>query len=229
VVTVNGTSGTLHGHLNCSIATFDPDDELEWSTVAYAHYLPPTNRWTNRFDETYSFDDCIRLLLARPRKQAACVATHIPYAICTLLRIDQEVGILSDDSKAMGRAYLKQISDSLERNQRPDGSWPIEWWNDSEAELPASDFIKGHFAAITSAGHQLEWIALAPRELRPSTDSIAACVRSACRLVRFISRHDLNEIYPPVSHFARALCLIRATSPADVLSGTSDYSRLSKE
>jgi hypothetical protein len=212
-VTVNEKTGSLRDVLDCSIATFDFDDELEWSVIAYAHYLPPTRRWTNRFGETYSFDDCLRELLNRPLDQAACLGSHIPYAVCNALRINDQIPILDDQTTVACRAYLKEVGHELERRQMPDGYWPREWW---QSDISAATY-QNAFALITVTGHHLEWICLAPRDLRPSTKSIVDCVSATNRIVLKMSRHDLNEMYPPLSHLARAMCLARDISPVEVL------------
>jgi hypothetical protein len=219
-VTVDGNSGTLRDVLRCSIATFNSKNELEWTIVAYAHYLSPVNNWTNRFGETYSFDDCVDLLLKRPKEKAACLGIHIPYALCTLLRVDKQTPIISARTRGRCEAYLKEISAALERNQLPDGRWPVKWWQPDISNRKPPSTMGSVFVSITVAGHHLEWIALAPRHVRPSVESIATCVSSACRVARLLPRLEISELYPPFSHLVRAVCLLHDDTAAHVLAAS---------
>jgi hypothetical protein len=205
---VGDKPGALLDCLNCSIATFDAAAELEWTVTALAHYRPTLQPWRNHFGQEFTFDTCVQLLAHQSRDHAACYATHIPYALCTLLRIDEKCDCLSSLSRLTCETYLKSLAESLESGQTAEGHWPVWWWRGSKHQ-PKSDA----FDQITVTGHHLEWISLAPTHLRPSRRSIADAVNSTMSVMRAASRFELDELYAPVTHFARALCLTVGQSP----------------
>jgi hypothetical protein len=221
-VVADGRDGTLQNLLDCSIATFSAENELEWSIVAYAHYLPPTTKWTNRFNQTFSFDDCAQSLLEQSEEGSACLATHVPYALCTLLRVNEQLPIISERTIHLCERRLKEISKAIERNQRPDGRWPLRWWSPEEKDRRTPAEMGDAFLTVTIAGHHLEWIALAPAHLRPSSSSISASTVSACRVARLLPRYEVSEIYAPFSHLARAVFLLSGESVTNALSDNTN-------
>jgi len=158
-----------------SLARFDSQQELPWTAEALARYLAPCRRWTNRFGETYSFDDLVDLLVERPTRSPACYGTHIPYALICLSRIDNQTPILNANSRRRVRSYLLRLSQCLEDVQQTDGSWGIDSMrifrnpNTSRGERV---FEQGaafkRIATLICTGHHLEWISLAPPDRRPS-------------------------------------------------------------
>lgn len=116
--------------LDQSLSGYTHSGEIEWSIVAFASYLPPTNSWVNRFGHTFSFDDAARLLIARPFEASSCAGTHALFALAYL---DQANGrcsgkLLSFDTAKLVADYLKNISQALELLQDDDGSIPHDWY-----------------------------------------------------------------------------------------------------
>lgn len=57
-ITVNGRSYTLNDVLADSIAEFHlAQHELAWTAIVYAVYLSPGSQWTNKYGETYGFNE----------------------------------------------------------------------------------------------------------------------------------------------------------------------------
>lgn len=205
------TIGELVGD---SVARFDSSQELEWTTAALALYLAPRRAWTNRYGVEFSFDDAAELLLKQTQRGSACLGIHVPYALVCLLRVDDQHAILDASSREEIRKYLRRISTFLVESQGHDGLWRVG----ISGERPeSSTTFESLFLAVTSTGHHLEWIALAPRELRPPQKSVAKAAKGILRRVNFIIPEMRSELYCPLTHVARALCLLRGKSPTEMI------------
>jgi hypothetical protein len=90
-VVFDNATGSIREVLADSIANFClQQQELAWTAVAYALYLPPSRSWSNRFGETTSFDDLTNALLDFPMVDASCAGTHLAYALSVIARVDEE-------------------------------------------------------------------------------------------------------------------------------------------
>ncbi|MBX9789459.1 MAG: hypothetical protein K2Y37_11135 [Pirellulales bacterium] len=207
-------AATIADLLNDSIATFDPAQELEWTVEAFARYLAPQRSWENRFGESYDFDLCMRSLLSRPLGTGACLGTHALYAFAVLLRIDEKAPILSSTVRSRVRVRLRDAAGCLARNQRADGAWTKDW----PVRVPAASSGLD-WEALTATGHHLEWIALLSDDLRPPKASLRKAVCFLVASTNGLSSHEETDYYLPIAHAARALCLMRNTSPEALLGG----------
>jgi hypothetical protein len=91
------------------------------------------------------------------------------------LLVDRHRPILAEPTRSAVIAELGQTSQRLEHVQLASGAWTLDWAKDdppiASAWLP--DDQTGPLLHAT--GHHLEWIALAPPELRPKEE----CIRKA--------------------------------------------------
>jgi len=128
---VGGERFSLADLLLDSIACFElHQDEIEWTAIAYALYLPPRREWTNKFGERFSFVDLAGELLTRDLRQSSCCGTHILEAMLTMLRVDTEVTpILNATTRAALRRRLSALFRSALQTQCAHGSWPSDWWD----------------------------------------------------------------------------------------------------
>ena len=55
--------------------------ELPWTAIAYSLYPSVGPRWTNRFGESFGWDDLTEALLAAPLERGSCGGTHLLYAL----------------------------------------------------------------------------------------------------------------------------------------------------
>jgi hypothetical protein len=82
-------SFTLRDLLRDSVANFDlQQQEIVWTAVAYCLYLPPQNRWQNRDEMWFTFDDLANELLHRPLREGTCGGAHLLFAMTFLARVD---------------------------------------------------------------------------------------------------------------------------------------------
>jgi hypothetical protein len=211
IVAENGERGTLADVLNDAIARFSIDQEIEFTTVAFGLYLPPRTHWTNRFGQTYSFDDLV-LKLDRRFQESACAGTHVPYAFAMLVQVDAKTPILSTRSRGLIAAQLKRIAAVLEAEQRPDGSWSEDWYaalldSGASRERRPLVFPNELLGRVSVTGHHLEWIGLVPRELRPADAAVRRAVDylvGAVPQLATAARESANA-YCPVSHGVQGL------------------------
>lgn len=217
--TEDGAEHTIADMLRDSISRLSTDQELEWTVEALARYLAPQSTWTNRFGESFSIDDAVAVLASRPLGEGACFGIHVPYALTCLLVIDKSENheLLNASSRVSITRYLQHVTQRLLAQQHSDGSWSRDWPGDREhrrGELRTPWYDK-----ITATGDHLEWIALAPADVRPPNERIAKAVSASLVTVQGLSQWEISGYYNTLSHLARALCLLRAEDPMVILYG----------
>lgn len=214
VTTVSGAKGTVYDLLQDAILQYSPSEEQEFIAPALAMYLTAdSSPWINQFGEEYTFDHMLESLLARDHGDGTCCGCHVPFAIATLLSINETEGIISFSNRDAARRRLLETTRLLERSQLPSGGWDQRWPGHMEAKSPYRDAVLDR---ITVTGHHLEWLAFAPAEVRPSHHVIKRAVSSLSRDIDLLpefgnSRHF--KILLPCSHAANALCLLRGVDP----------------
>lgn len=191
--------------LRHALATFSFNDrDLEWTTVAFALYMPPQACWHSAMGEAVCFDDVAERLMGFSPAWGTCFGQHRLYALAVLLRADDQVRILSPYQRRRVVERLRQVSAALVANQLPDGSWPANWVegrNSTEDELDAVN------VRLRVTTHVLEWWALAPEEMAPPPQVIQ---RASEWLVSIMDGWDgvkVREHYTTLSHGGRALRL----------------------
>jgi hypothetical protein len=193
-----------------SVARFQlGQSELEWTAVAYSSYLPPSRSWVNRFGERFTFDDLADALLQRPEGEGPCYGTHVLYALNYLIRIDEACAVLEPVTVARIRQRLQQASMNLENAQYSTGAWSEDWHvprGEARSSLPEPPLAAKNI--VRASGHHLEWIALAPYDVRPSQACVARASSYLLRRGLSFAPSEIGESYGPLTHAARALCLL---------------------
>jgi hypothetical protein len=215
VTTTSGRAGTLVDLLQDTIMNFGWEQELEFVGCALAYWLPPERSWSNKFGETFTFDDLMNWLLAEPLGKGCCGGTHLPYTVVTLLRVDEQVSVLDLKVRTKAEQYLRHLADVLEKTQNPDGTWSRDWGESGQDGFLYSDTVLDN---ITIAGHHLEWIALVDEKYRPSKDCIRRAVVSVVDQVGRLrpSGYRSFKTILPCSHAAKAMCLMRDAEPYQI-------------
>jgi hypothetical protein len=165
------SSYSLRELLRDSVNNFDiRQDELSWTTIAYALYLPPEKTWINRYDESFTFDDLAKTLMRGSFIRASCGGTHILYALTMLIRTDSSLHCLSQGVRDDVFEYLKQMIKTAVESQREGGFWMMDWYRSSSrdanahyADQPLDDLD----SRLLVTGHLLEWLELLPIGLQP--------------------------------------------------------------
>jgi hypothetical protein len=208
-LTVAGKASTLRDVLRDSIAEFHlGQDEIVWTAMAYALYLPPTRDWINRYGEPYSFDQLVIEMLNRSLNSVSCGGTHLLYALSLLERCDREVPVLSAPVRERLGQYLERCVAVLQRTQRADGSWAQDW---NRELLPPSDRLglwpvdtAGSRMLITS--HLGEWLLYLRDGLRPPDDTLNRVGVWLAKALRGATEGDQEREVCPYSH---AVCTLR--------------------
>jgi len=220
VVTVEGEF-TLADVLSDSVARFSLTQELEWTTLADSSYLAPAKcEWTNKFGDTYSFDDVVGELLDRTSAGGACHGAHVPFALASVYACNDinDGSVISPTTNNRIEKYFHEIQRRLAQRQAPSGSWDSDWYQSLAMGQRSPDQVEHDRLIVT--GHLLEWVAVVPEEFRPPRHNIIAAVEFVTDVVTNCSPRKATGFYAPNTHVARALCLMRGHTLADELWAT---------
>lgn len=205
-VLVAGEQLTLRDLLNDSIANFHLRQvELSWTAEAYALYLPPQRRWTNRFGERFSFDDLARELLARPFNEASCFGMHLIRSLTTIHRVDASAAILSADARAAVTRRLSGLSLACAASQTADGGWPLDWHGAGPMRRHGLTVAETASNRLLMTAHVAEWLLILPASMRAPPELRRRAARWLLgRLATADGQAQLND-FCAYSHAAHAL------------------------
>ncbi len=213
--------------LDDAVAEFQIDQELEWTAVALALYLPPARAWTNRFGETTDFDTLAHELMGRPLARASCAGTHTLYALAMIDRADALDPVLSATTRGDLRDLLSQLSAEVAAGQRDDGSFNPYWYRRVDGlswyahyramrrspgsqrgapelylEGEADDLVE-HKVLVT--GHHVEWTLMLPPKMQMPPAVLARAAGFLARALSDASDGELANMFCPFSHASRFL------------------------
>ncbi len=220
-LTIDNKAFSIADVLRDSVSNFHlKQEEIEWTALAYALYLPPVAAWANRYGEQYSFDDLAHELLNRPMVGSACGGTHLLYSLTMIARADQIIPILSADVRNSVRQRLRVCVRLAVVSQKHDGSWPGDWFLDSDFSNryrgPSPVSTPQHQLAVT--GHLAEWMLYLPADLlAPDTTLEQACSWLFTHLKQ-LQHDDRESQFCPCTH---AICVLRRLGRSTTNNGTS--------
>jgi hypothetical protein len=213
-------SGTLRDVLKDSIANFHLNQkELPWTVLAYAIYLAPQKSWTNRFGETFNFDDVVRALIACRLDEQSCGGIHLLYSMTILGRVDAQQSILSQEARIELWTHIARAAQIAVKRQQPDGSWHPGW----NYELLPDDRPRGRSYSddkqnrLIMTGHLAEWMLYLPEE--HSVPEVVL-VQASRWLKSEIMSSDLafrEKLFCPTTHgvaFLRHVIFVSEETPA---------------
>lgn len=205
LITDSGQSGMIKDALNDMVATSNDGRELEFFTVALAHYLDRPFCWTDALGNQKSLEQLTLQLLGKPRGSGACYGTHVPYAIASILKCNEDSPCLEEAVKTDAEQYLIELSRQLVLNQEPDGTW-LHWISDSRRPYM---FGEERVDRINVTGHSLEWLAIAPARCRPDVHVINRAIEGLLKLAEVQAAQPEKSYKPklPLTHALRALRL----------------------
>lgn len=215
----SGETGDVGDLLDDSLMRFTLQQELEFSACAFARWLPPRRSWTNRFGREYAFDDIAAELSSRSFGTGACNGCHVVFALVNLFRADEQMPILSQRIRRGVESRLRECTLLLEENELADGGWNHRWSAADRADAEPKNVYGGRFDRIAVTGHHLEWIALAPAEVRPSIPVLRRAVHALVADIHGCSEPERANFknFWPLSHAARALTLLKDAAPTEFL------------
>jgi hypothetical protein len=199
-VTTEGFSFTLADLLRDSVANFDLEQkELPWTTVAYAIYLRQP-QWSNRYGESFTFDDVVDKLMSTRFEAASCGGTHLLYALTALLRTKAPSEGLSKSAHYKLAQYLQRQAVAAIQSQANDGSWDLNWHvapqDESQHALLPDSTAQANKLLVT--GHLLEWLELLPQEMQPPPEVYKKAARWLCRSLASTTDISLSNFCPVV-------------------------------
>lgn len=213
VTTSSGRTGTVAELLQDAIMRFSlSQSELDFVACALAMWLPPAKSWHDAFGNEYTFDQLVAKLIELPYGSGSCGGGHVPIAVATILHVDQEFHLLSEAVRQDAMTWLKGLARLLEQRECAQGGWDTIV---PDSTMPAVIWRDGLVDRITVTGHQLEWIAVAPPSVIPNESVITRAVVALRRDVETLPPVPERsfKVLLPVSHAARALCLLDAVDP----------------
>ncbi len=209
-VTTEDASFTLADLLRDSVENFDiKQQELAWTGVAYAIYLRQ-RQWSNRYGESFTFDDLANELMRTPFENVSCGGAHLLYALTVLLRAKGASEYVSESVRCELSQYLRRQTTVATQTQANDGSWDLNWHVVSKAEssdalFPAS---KAQLTKLLVTGHLLEWLELLPEEIQPPSDVYVQAARWICTSLASASVSSMRDYCPVVHALLAARALI---------------------
>lgn len=196
-ITLKDGKATLQEVLDESIANFTFDQgEMNWTALAYAHYVAPQKAWTDRFGVTTSFSDLANYLLEREFKNQSCGGMHLLQAIVALKAADDRHGIFDRATRIRCRNFVKDAIDKLISRQRDDGTWRYDWFLDQPQSKPETPSTK-----IVINGHVLEFLIDFDGDIPTQT-----VVRATSALIDLLEEELPKEIdICPLTHAIRGV------------------------
>ncbi len=218
-------SGTLADVVRDEAKRYHQTTEPEWIACGLSRYLV-NPRWENQFGQAMSIESLAVALMERPYGAGACLGTHVPNALATILNVHETTPVVSPACVEAIRARLKAYSAHLTGRQAEDGSWSADWPLESPSESQAppepmavelSQSVIAHKEKVTATGHHLEWFVLCPPELRPPDPVLRKAVRYLIgTLPGFEGGVQADfHVYLPASHAVRGLVLATGRQWAD--------------
>jgi hypothetical protein len=209
--------------LNDSLANFHlGQEELAWSALAYALYLPPQASWRNRFGESFSFDALADELIRRPLSKESCGGLHLVHALTVLLRANSEWHVvLSENSLSRIRKRLSEYATLAEASQLGNGSWRTNWHSAASKTEGQNGFSNADSvtAAVTVTGHLAEWLLILPHELQVAPDVPLRAAYWLEQQLRNVSEEDLFDNFCPYSHAVYVLRTLASARSSPEVSG----------
>jgi hypothetical protein len=214
--------------------------EIQWTTVAFALYLSPAKQWTNRFGETFTFDQACGELMSQPFETSSCGGTHSLFSLTILLRADQMRSILSEPIRHRLKNFLTSVAKAVAGSQDDEGAFPQYWYanivnerwyrdlvdqvqhdkSKSRAEK-ATDKLRTWYGAfgkpdsessqrVQMTGHHVEWMLILPQDMQPATETFQRAAKFLAQELKSAKDEEIQQSYCPFSHAVRYLRLISA-------------------
>lgn len=202
-IAVSGRSFLVSDLIQGCVANFTWEQEIEWSAISLALYLPPRKTWTNKYGEVFTFDQLIEKLSNRGLGEGQCFGLHVLQALDAVLAADGEHPILSPEAKLHAKTKVGQIANLVTETQGRRGYW-IRWW-DRESPPGESESVACSLEALAATSHLLEFLAHIPPDIAVDLDMVARGTNYlACRILD-ASPSAIASNYATFCHAANAL------------------------
>jgi hypothetical protein len=201
-IDVDGVKYTVADVVRAAQAGFGWDQELAFTALALAYYLPPGNTWTNKYGQRISFDAICDRLCALPMGNGACYGTHNLDALAALLAADSQNRILSSKVRGRARSVLKQAIGLLEKSQSSEGWWNRKWFHE---KVSSENETGNELSTLVVTSHTLEWLATAPEDIECSPHRIERAIKYLTARTLAERPARLEQLYGVYTHVGTAL------------------------
>ncbi|MHC4876858.1 MAG: hypothetical protein ACYTGL_10195 [Planctomycetota bacterium] len=193
-------------------------DEYEWSVMVFLHYMPHVRTWYTKEGQLITWDILADRLMRQRLARGVCYGNHRLYTLATMLQVDAEFELLTDEGRSRVVAYLKDVSDRLAATQSEEGYWDGRWPGE-EWDGPQPARVEGPLGMqadrLLATGHALEWWAIAPVEVLPAEEVTVKAGQWLVSEIDSLTDSEIRRYYTFLSHAGRALALWRGQFPAE--------------
>ncbi len=191
-------------------------DEYEWSTMIFLHYLPHVQKWKSTEGQTITWDRLADRLMRQRLADGVCFGYHRLFALVSMLNADEKEKILSDEKRQEVVSYLQDVTNRLVKTQSKEGYWDSKWPGDEWDGPPSEDKgspLGDEADRILATGHALEWWAFAPEEILPPDETLLKAIQWTYAEIDELSDAKVKRYYTFLTHAGRALSLWRGKMP----------------
>ncbi len=187
--------------------------EYEWTVLSLLLYAKSDAAWYTREGQQVSFDSLAVRAMRQPYSQGVCYGNHRLFTLVMMLRVNQEIPILREETERAISNFLTSATDRLIASQHADGYWDETWAADAwPLEETADEQVLSH--RLLATGHALEWWAMAPEPLLPPREVIVRASQWLLSQVDSMTDEQIAANYTFLSHAGRALALWRGQIPS---------------
>jgi len=161
IISRSGTKFTVGDKLKFAKKGFREDQELAWTLVALATYVPFGKKWQTDSGNKYDTEDVMRLAIQRDPRRETEGGPHHLYGIAYALQKYLDQGGKLAGTWKDAKKYLDKYVGISKRHQQEDGAF-------SSAGFYRSLRPRTPRHLVSSTGHALEWmsVTLSPEELQ---------------------------------------------------------------
>jgi hypothetical protein len=179
-------------------------NELAFTAIAYAHLLPPRQRWVNKYDEEFGFSDIVDELLSRDIGTSHCFGTHLFEAMIVIDRVDREISpILNPASRKRLEERIEELARIAVSRQQADGSWGSQWFQ--LEPLARNEEMLTQRSKLLVTGHLIQMLAKLPDRFEVEDYVFERGLRWLDMVTSQLSEDEMTREFCPCSHAAWCL------------------------
>ena len=188
--------------------------EYEWTTLSLALYAPSNEPWVSSEGQRISFDLLADRIMRQSLSQGVCYGQHRLYSLVMMVRIQDEIPLLSQDAYDRVVEHLMDATRKLIAHQSAEGWWDTNWPHGKQVEKESryGDLSR----RMLATGHAVEWWAMAPKELHPPREVVIRASQWLVKEVEGMEDGDVIARYPFLTHVGRGLALWRGKTHSDL-------------
>lgn len=163
----------------------NPLNEFSWTLIALTHYLPDEPTWIAAGGTEVSWEDLVAVELEQGLSNVACGGTHRMAGIVRALAAKDRLKLPDSLVWSEARQLVQACVDSTRQNRTADGMLSMYYFERAGGTVDAT-------AQLSSAGHLLEFLALAlPRE-DLSSGWLELAAHRMCNLMETTEEADMD-------------------------------------